>query len=62
MFDTPKRIAAHKSVDNPCIIWDKTEIADVDVGITILGILKVKVKVVYAYDETSVMSATAVAN
>ena len=62
MFDTPKQIAAHKSVDNPCIIWDKTEIADVDVGITILGISKVKVKVVYAYDETSVMSTTMVAN
>ena len=62
MFDTPKRIAAHKSIDNSCIIWNKTEIAEVDVGMTILGILKVKVKVVYAYDETSVMSATTVAN
>ncbi len=62
MFDTPKRIAAHKSVDNPCIIWDKTEIADVDVGITILGISKVKVNIAYAYGETSVMSTTTVVN
>lgn len=31
-------------------------------GITILGISKVKVKVVYAYDETSVMDATTIVN
>jgi len=51
-----------KIVDDPYIIWDKTEIAEVNMNTTTFGILKVRVKVVYAYDETSVVGATTIVN
>ncbi len=58
----PEASCYKKTVDDPYIIWDKTEIAEVNVDTTILGLLKVRVKVVYAYDETSVMDATTIVN
>ena len=58
----PEASCYKKTVDDPYIIWDKTEIAEVNVDTTTLGLLKVRVKVVYAYDETSVMDATTIVN
>jgi len=51
-----------KIVDDPHIIWDKVEMTETDVDTITLGILKVRVKVVYAYDKTPVTGATTTAN
>ncbi|MCW3987892.1 MAG: hypothetical protein NWE87_06205 [Candidatus Bathyarchaeota archaeon] len=51
-----------KTVDDPYIVWDKTEIKEIDVDATTLGTLKVRVTVVYAYDEAPVINATTMVN
>ena len=58
----PEANCYKKTVDDPYIIWDKMEIAEVNADTTTLGILKVRVKVVYAYDGASVMGATTIVN
>jgi len=58
----PEANCYKKTVDDPYIIWDKTEIAEVTVDTNTFGILEVRVKVVYAYDETSATGATTIVN
>jgi len=49
-----------KTVSDPCIVWDRPEIAEIDVDTTDLGVLKVTMKGIYAYEKTPVRGATAV--
>ncbi|UCE15265.1 MAG: hypothetical protein JSV12_05090 [Candidatus Bathyarchaeota archaeon] len=58
----PEANCYKETVVNPYIIWDKTEIAEVNVDTTTFGVLKVSVNVVYVFDETSVTGATTIVN
>ncbi len=49
------------TVESPYIIWDKV-VVNVEVDSTKFGVSKVRVRVVYAYDEASVTGATTLVN
>ncbi len=49
------------AAESPSIVWDKT-VFDVEVDSASFGVSKVKVKIAYAYDGTSVTGATIVVN
>jgi len=58
----PSGTCYKKTVDDPHIIWDKIEMTEIDRDTITQGILKVRVKVIYAYDKTPVTGATTAVN
>jgi hypothetical protein len=60
-FQHPEASGYIVNVESPSIVWDKI-VVNVEVDSSSFGVSKVRVKVVYAYDEASVTGATTVVN
>jgi len=58
----PNGTCYKKTVGDPHIIWDKLEMAEINVDTNTPGTLKARVKIVYSYDKTPVTGATTTMN
>jgi hypothetical protein len=60
-FEHPQATSYKTTIEWPAIVWDSV-IFDVEIDSSTLGVSKVKVKIVYAYNGTSVTGATTTVN